>query len=349
MWRVLLQPVRQYLRDLTYHLLEGWNRFWFTPTDPTTLACIRICTGLVLLYIYATVAHMVPDLIGPDGWVDLQASRELRDTDYNEWADIERAAWRQSIWLYIQSPTGLYLTYGAFLLAIACYTLGLFSRVVTPLVWIGHLSFVHRGYVAWYGIDSILAMLLLYQLFAPVGATLSLDRWLAGRRHPEVDQDPPPPSIGANISIRLIQVHMCIVYFCAGMAKLQGPMWWNGTATYYTMMIPEFAPVDMRWLANMDYTIVYLVSLAGTAFTLFFEIVFAFLIWNRWWRPILLFMAVMLHGAITLFMGLGSFGVAMLTGCMSFVPPDKMKWFLHVVANWLAGKTPEPTAVASAS
>ena len=29
----------------------AWKGFWFRPADPTTLGFIRICTGLLVLYI----------------------------------------------------------------------------------------------------------------------------------------------------------------------------------------------------------------------------------------------------------------------------------------------------------
>ena len=40
-----------YVRDLARWLIEGWNRFWFTPEDPATLCLIRILAGgNVVLY-----------------------------------------------------------------------------------------------------------------------------------------------------------------------------------------------------------------------------------------------------------------------------------------------------------
>ena len=35
---------------------EGWTRFWFTPSDPTTLSAIRLFTGLVVVYLHATLS-----------------------------------------------------------------------------------------------------------------------------------------------------------------------------------------------------------------------------------------------------------------------------------------------------
>src|SRR5262249_53271185 len=33
------------------NIVQGWNRFWFTPADPTLLGFMRICCGLVVLYV----------------------------------------------------------------------------------------------------------------------------------------------------------------------------------------------------------------------------------------------------------------------------------------------------------
>ena len=52
------------------NLLAGWDRFWFTPADPATLAAVRICTGLVLLYTHLTCTFDLLSFVGPDAWVD---------------------------------------------------------------------------------------------------------------------------------------------------------------------------------------------------------------------------------------------------------------------------------------
>ena len=31
---------------------SAWGRFWFQPSDPTTLAFMRIITGLLVLYVH---------------------------------------------------------------------------------------------------------------------------------------------------------------------------------------------------------------------------------------------------------------------------------------------------------
>ena len=39
--------IAAYFRELFAGARQGWNRFWFTPTDPATLGLIRILAGRV--------------------------------------------------------------------------------------------------------------------------------------------------------------------------------------------------------------------------------------------------------------------------------------------------------------
>ena len=315
-----LPTLRPPLRRRWANLAAGWDHFWFTPADPTPLAAIRICTGLVLLYTYAACTPALLDFIGPHAWVDGTAIEQLRQLGQNApAADGSQTTrwWGHSVWFYVQQPAVLWLGHVVFLAAVVSFTLGLFSRSAAVVVWLGHLSFVHRGFSHGSGMDTVLAMLTFYLLFAPTGAALSLDRLRQRRRSPSG----PEPSWAANVIIRMIQVHTCVIYLFAGLSKLQGARWWDGTAVWIVMMLPEFAPADVGWLAGWGEWPWLIVSQLGVLLTLGLEISFVFLIWQRPLRPVLLFLAVLMHGGIGLFMGMGPFGAAMLTGCLSFVAP----------------------------
>ena len=41
--------IGSYFRTLSSRFGNGWNRFWFAPSDPMTLGVIRIFTALVAL------------------------------------------------------------------------------------------------------------------------------------------------------------------------------------------------------------------------------------------------------------------------------------------------------------
>jgi hypothetical protein len=330
--RKLLTPIADYFSELWRGIRDGWDRFWFTPTDPTTLGVIRFVTGLTMLYAHGTCAGEMMKFLGPDAWMDAQAIEEVRQMpDY----------YAQSIFYYVTNPTLILILFGVFLTACFTFMIGLFSRTSNIVVWVGHISIVYRGLMIWFGLDTILAMLALYLMFAPSGAAFSVDRLLQryrlGKMHlrtGRIDAEfyAPTPSWSANVVIRMLQVHMCIIYLCAGLAKLQGPAWWSGYAVWMTMVTHEFVMVDFTWMvyANPPWLAI-IVSTIGSAFTILFEVGFTFLIWNRMLRPIFLASAVILHLGIGVIMGLGSFGAAMLAGCMAFVSPAAMSGFLAIV------------------
>lgn len=297
---------------------NGWNRFWFTPSDPTTLGAIRICTGLGLFYVYLACLPDLLSFIGPHSWIDMTALQKLRELPQGG-----GNRWGWSIYSIIQAPAALWSFHVLFLGCIVAFTLGWQTRIMSVLVWAGHLCFVHRAFLTWSGMDTVLAMLTFYLMMAPAGAALSLDalrKYGSGRR---------PLSWEATVGVRLIQIHTSVIYLCAGLAKLQGARWWDGTAVWSVMMMQEFAPYDLSWLGYLGDVPCMVISNIGVLLTLVMEISFCFLIWNAKVRPILLLMALVMHAGIGMFMGMGTFGAVMLTGCLSFVDPGRVRGLIE--------------------
>jgi Vitamin K-dependent gamma-carboxylase len=330
----LSQSAYHYWAHLRTALPNGWAKFWFEPTDPMTLGAIRLCTGLVLLDAYIQCTPRLLDFIGPLGWIDGRAVSELRAAAYRE-----RSWLGASSWFSIQNPLAIWIVHSLFLIAIFCFAIGFLSRMTSILVWIGHVSFVVRAHGAWYGLDSVLAMLTFYLMFGPTGKALAVDVWLEqaanvrSRKGPSLRRQTPVRSWSANLVVRLIQVHMCIIYLCAGLAKLQGETWWNGTAIWCVMMTSDVVPFDLHWLGYLNNLGLALIFETATAATLIIEITFAFLVWNRLLRPLVLLAALLLHLGIGALMGLGAFSAAMLTGCLAFVSPDLIRRAVSCVST----------------
>src|SRR5205823_4783009 len=57
---------------------EAWNRFWFRPADPTTLGLIRICCGLIILYVHLAYTFDLQALFGEHAWLDLPSISKMR-------------------------------------------------------------------------------------------------------------------------------------------------------------------------------------------------------------------------------------------------------------------------------
>src|SRR5262245_61021455 len=62
---------------------NAWNavvRFWFNPTDPTTLGFIRVVTGLMLVYTHFAYSYDLTGFFGKNSWYDLASiDRERKD------------------------------------------------------------------------------------------------------------------------------------------------------------------------------------------------------------------------------------------------------------------------------
>jgi hypothetical protein len=58
--------------------LRGWDTFWFKPADPTVLGLIRICCGLVVLYVHLVYTLDLYELCGKHAWLDLEAVNAQR-------------------------------------------------------------------------------------------------------------------------------------------------------------------------------------------------------------------------------------------------------------------------------
>lgn len=299
----------QYLDELSTSIAEGWNRFWFTPTDPATLGLIRILTGLMLVYTHWVWGLQFDAFFGVNSWTSAEVIQQFQQ---NEFA--------YSFWRYVPADMALTVHYVCLGLLVL-FTAGLLTQLTSIAALIIVISYAYRTPTALFGLDQINGMLTLYCAIGPSGLAYSLDSLIRRRRNPDAVR---VPSIRANVAIRLIQLHMCVIYFFAGIAKLQGATWWNGLAMWYSFANREYQTMDMTWLAEHP-----LVINALTHITVLWEISFCALIWNRLTRPIMLLLAVVLHAGIGMCLGMWTFGLIMLVGCASFLPPEFVRQLIR--------------------
>jgi len=304
--------------DYCADVVRQWNRFWFQPVDPATFCAVRLCAGLMLFYTHLVWTFDLEAFFGPDGWLPL----ELRET-----AQAGTHMW--SIFWYIESPGVLWTVHIFALTVFAAFAVGLFSRVSSVLAYLFAINYAMRVVPgAFFGLDKINCMLAMYLMLGPSGACYSVDRWWKARR----TVGPPPPvepSIGANVGLRMIQLHMCVIYLFSGLCKLQGYSWWDGSAMWMSLANYEYQSLDLTWLAPYRR-----VMELATHLVVFWEVFYIALVWQSRWRPIVLFGAILVHGGIAISMGMITFGLAMLIGNMAFLSPS----FVRAIFDPLAGR-----------
>ena len=217
--------------------------------------------------------------------------------------------WQWSWFFPASSPTAVRVLLLVTLVAGVCLAVGLGTPVAAVVGLAGFLSAVNRTPLTVFGFDDALGMLLIPLAIGPSGAVLSLDRRLG------LSTGPAGPSIGANVALRLIQVHLCIVYFFSGIAKLLGASWWEGTALWGAAANSRYRTLDLTWLARHP-----LLVNALTLGTLFWEVSYPALVWPRLTRRLAVGMGILVHGGIGIAMGMKEFALTMIVANLAFVP-----------------------------
>jgi hypothetical protein len=300
----------------------AWNRFWFEPEDPATLSLLRLLAGALLLYTHFIWSFDLAGFLGFEGYLPPSYLRDLQrlgpDASGPPWHVWSLFYWIKPAWL-------LWTVHLAALAVFLLLTIGLFSRTAAVLAYLLAVSYAQRVTPgAFFGLDKINCMLSMYLMLGPCGARYSVDRLWSLRKGGRAD---PPPTTSANLAIRLIQVHLCVIYLFTGLAKLSGTTWQAGTAVWWAVANYEYQSLDLTWLAGWPTLVALL-----THVTVFWELSYCFLIWNRLARPLVLWMAVAVHGGIALGLGMLTFGGAMILANMSFLEPATVRRWVDPIA-----------------
>lgn len=310
-----------YFRTLSSRFGAGWTRFWFTPSDAIVLSLLRVLTAGVALWWYLS---LLPDLqawFGPNGMFSLEAALAARNAS--------DARFAISLLDYVNSASQLWVVYSLGIAAIGLMLLGLFSRVTTIASLVFVLSFIHRAPILSRPVDDILPMLMFYICLGPSGANFSLDALMRRRRQAAAGIAVPAEravvySSAATVAIRLVQIHLAMIYGAMVIAQLEGAAWWQGTAVWWLMARPDSRLVDLTGLSRMGLAFEYLVNFLTHAIVIY-ELCFVFLIWNPLARPILLVLGAFIWASLALVGGSVSFAVLMFVATLAFVSPQTLR------------------------
>ena len=282
----------------------GWNRFWFSPSSPRLLGLMRVFVGAMLVYTHVVWSLALRTFFADEGVLPTEYARLLYADGFGLWTHF---AWIQSSW-------AMWTVHFLAIATMCLFACGLWTRVTAILSFLFLVSYAHRATGALFGLDQISCFLTLYLAIGPSGAAFSIDQWL-DKKHTKFATA--APSVMANIALRLMQIHLCVVYLFAGLSKLQGGSWWNGEAIWGAIASADYQTWDFTWLAHA----MWFVNLA-TLVAIAWEISYPFLIWNRSARPFYLALAVMIHLGIGVLMGMIPFGTIMIIANMSFLPAN---------------------------
>jgi hypothetical protein len=186
------------------------------------------------------------------------------------------------------------------LLSAGCLLLlGLFCRPAAIVAWFVHLCAAESGGLLAYGADAFMTTALFYLMLSPLPDRYSFDRWVTKAK-------PKNPQL-LGFWRRVLQVHLCFVYFIGGLAKCLGNGWWDGSNLWRSLIRPPFTVVPPDILVRFKYALPVL----GISLCLL-EISYPVFIWLKRTRRIWLGCILAMHAAIGLMMGLYLFALVMI-------------------------------------
>ncbi len=203
------------------------------------------------------------------------------------------------------------------LLCAACFlVIGLFSRTAAISTWFFHLCAVKSGGLLAYGMDNFTTIGLFYLMLSPLPDKCSVDyrfRKVALKN---------PHLLG--LFRRVLQIHLCIIYFFGGLAKCAGPGWWNGNSLWRALTNTPFNVIDPEILVRWKYFF----PLVGI-FVCLLEIGYPFFIWNSKTRKIWLIGICSMHVGIGLTMGMYLFAFVMIVLNLAAFGPGLIRLERH--------------------
>jgi len=281
----------------TWHSLK---EFLFPLETDTWLACLRIGAGLQVVFYAVSLRGDWMDVfaLNFNGLVSREIAEAVTASD-SSWAP--RISWLTEAagQLGITESTARSVTWWL-LLAVGVFLLiGLFSRAAAIIASFLHLCAVGSGELLLYGADIFTTIALFYLLVSPLP-----DRWTIDARWRRV-KDRDPRLLG--LCRRVIQLHLCLVYFFGGLAKCLGAGWWNGVSVWRALTRPPFNVISSDTLISWQW----LLPVASIAICIL-ETGYAFLIWPRGTRLFWLICIIGMHIGIAITMGLYLFSFIMI-------------------------------------
>ncbi len=263
---------------------------WFRRVSARPLAGLRVGLALLLLLHLIWISDDLLSLDGSRGIVPWELTRLLR----HPWVPGLPTLAKAFAPLGIGEHTAINLLLSGYAASLLSLALGLRARLSAFVAWGLHLGIVTSGFTSYYGVDQLANTFLFYLVVFP-----------SARETVPVG------------CLRVMQLHLCVIYLAAGLDKAMGSQWWNGEAIWRALSQPAFRTFDVGWLANHSWIPV----LAGWG-TLVVEIGYAVLVWPRRTRKAWCIATIGLHLSTCVFMGLVFFSSVMilLTSCLFLIP-----------------------------
>jgi hypothetical protein len=320
-----MMPAAWSLRGACGSLARNWHEFFHAPCNARVCAAVRIAFATVVLL---NLSILYPDLdrwFTDGGVLPSAVSREIARP--HTWS---------ILWRLPSTPEVVRTCYWIAVIQAVLLLVGLLPNIQVLCLFVWLTSFENRNFLINDGEENVFRLLAFLLIFVPIGRAWSVDaaiwRWFTAR---PLTPDPSPTRgegskryAAPGWGLRLVQIALCLIFLSAGLSKLGGDAWLDGTALYYVARLDDYFgrfpvpdwPFDSPWaVAMLTWSVVAI------------ELLVPALIWFRETRRLCLVLVVLFHLGNEWTMHLFLFHWVMLAGWLAFVSPDDFAWIGRLV------------------
>lgn len=289
-----MMVIKARAENSSWIFFDRFMMFFFKPASALPLAVFRIGIAAILLVQAFLMRSTVMSFFASTGLMQKKLTDVL--------ADLSLPSLNSAITIAASfgvSEQKAIMAFGTiYIVFLVTLLLGFFTRTSAFVVWLLHWSFLNTGFSGAYGADMYAHIFLFYLVVIPCGEALSVDKLISKK---EV-----APSWQARLSLRVMQLHMCISYFASGVEKATGEQWWNGEVIWRALNTPNYSIGNFLWFADVP-----IVPMALGWGVLAIEIFYSVMVWRKETRMLWVMLTVSLHVGIAILLNLHIFGLLM--------------------------------------
>jgi len=302
--------------------VEVWAEFWFPSPALGNLALMRIGVAIVGLYVLSTRAYDLEFMLSPLLLGDGEALQPLG-----------RLTLPGGVFGWFSGTGWLWAAHVMAIVTAAAFLLGVYTFATGTVLILFLLSYGAQNPAVILGVDGLLVMSVFYLTISPSDRGLTALWWrvpvpAARQRVPltltTLDSQPPPRPWG-GIGLRVLQIHLCILYFQSALGKMsQG--WLQGSVFHH----PRLVEAQMGLAPAMGAADAW-VGIALAYMMVLFELFYGLLIWLPGFRWVVLGMAVGIHLWVGFAWDKLPFNLLMVFLNLAFLPPKPVDWFVDQI------------------
>ncbi|MCU0351601.1 MAG: hypothetical protein MUF43_12385 [Flavobacterium sp.] len=273
-----------------------YDFFFNFKTDYSFLPFFRIGVSIILILIAVNLRNEYLYLLSSDGLINIDL-KNIEASDYcptvfdifNFLNPLLSVNERQFIKIFCM----------IYFVSLISLLIGFLSKISSIIIFVLHLILMKSLVWMVYGMDYIHHILLFYSIFFPLGNSYSIDSLIFKNKVIS--------SFKLSFFRRVLQIHLCIIYFFGGFGKSFGFNWWNGHSIWKSINRPD-ANIDfINHFASMPSLLIFL-----GIYTILIEMFYPIFIYNRYTKLTCFLSIIFMHIFIGFFLQLYFFSATMI-------------------------------------